>query len=245
MKNRFREIARRFGYDVINSRGSFVVRGDIVLTFVELLEKLRLQTVLDIGANSGQFATALRKLHYKHTIVSFEPLSACHTMLSSSAAHDSNWIIAPRMALGDAAGMSVINVAGNSYSSSLLPMLERHREGAPESLYTGTEEVEVVTLDSFLRNVDYNLRRPMAAKLDTQGFEERVLSGASETLASVDLLLLEMSLIPLYDGAPHFSRLYSNLVRAGFTCVSLMPVFVDPTNGEVLQVDGCFVRHFS
>ncbi|NJO33351.1 MAG: hypothetical protein HC869_09600 [Rhodospirillales bacterium] len=43
-----------------------------------------------------------------------------------------------------------MNIAGNSYSSSLLDMLGSHIEAAPESRFVETELVEVKRLDAAL-----------------------------------------------------------------------------------------------
>lgn len=90
----------------------------------------------------------------------------------------------------------MINIAGNSYSSSILKMLPSHVEASPESEYIGHEVIEVKTIDSifpFLRNKGRNFY----LKIDTQGFEERVINGAADSLQFIKLVQLEMSLIPL------------------------------------------------
>jgi FkbM family methyltransferase len=72
------------------------------------------------------------------------------------------------MALGDAQGEASINIAGNSYSSSLLAMLDLHRQAAPEAGYVGTETVPVRTLDSVAG--DYlRAGERLMIKIDVQG----------------------------------------------------------------------------
>ena len=103
--------------------------------------------ILDVGANTGQFAKGLRTNGYHGHIISFEPLSEAHSMLASAAASDPLWDVVERCAVGASATWTAINIAGNSYSSSLLPMLDLHREAAPESAYQGTEPCHVITLE--------------------------------------------------------------------------------------------------
>src|SRR5271163_4949912 len=87
--------------------------------------ELGARTMLDVGANSGQFARELRREGYAGTIVSFEPLSQAHADLARAASRDSHWTVMPRMALGDAAGRAAINVSRNLASSSLLAVERR------------------------------------------------------------------------------------------------------------------------
>ena len=68
-------------------------------------------------------------------------------MLQSSA-EDHLWDVYPRCALGDHDGEVEINIAGNSESSSILPMLEAHLSAAPESAYEGKEIAPIKTLDA-------------------------------------------------------------------------------------------------
>jgi FkbM family methyltransferase len=104
--------------------------------------------VLDVGANKGQFASEIRHCGYAGKIVSFEPLSQAHGELLQSSAGDPMWDAYPRCALGDHNGEVEINIAGNSESSSILPMLESHRNAAPESAYQGKGIVPIKTLDA-------------------------------------------------------------------------------------------------
>lgn len=106
--------------------------------------------VLDVGANTGQYAARLRELGYGGKILSFEPLPDAHAQLLARAAADPLWEVHPRCALGAAAGTGALNVAGNSVSSSLLPMLDLHAAAAPRSIYIGQVETPVTTLDALL-----------------------------------------------------------------------------------------------
>jgi FkbM family methyltransferase len=202
---------------------------------------LHIDVVLDVGANAGQFAHHLRRdLAFKGRIYSFEPLSVPFRRLQSRAAQDPDWH-AFNFALGDVKGIATINVAANSESSSLLEMLPSHVEAAPQSKFVGTEDVDVRTLDAIFDD----LCQPgegVYLKIDTQGFEGRVLQGADRSLPKIDTLQVEMSLTPLYSNELTFGELYQLLLGKGYAMVGLEPGFTNPQTGRLLQVDAIFHR---
>jgi FkbM family methyltransferase len=205
-----------------------------------LLRTLAVDLVLDVGANAGQYVRDLRRIGYRGRIVSFEPLSAAFAKLERACANDATWDCR-RLALGSTAGSSEINVAGNSYSSSLLGMEERHERSAPESAYVGTETIEVATLDSVFGEVAGDASRAYL-KLDVQGYEIEVLRGAAESLPRVVAVQAELSLVPLYEGGPVMREVMDHLDGLGFRLAGLEGGHWDRATGEMLQADGVFVR---
>lgn len=206
------------------------------------LRKFEIDLVFDVGANSGQFASEIRRGGYTGNIVSFEPLSEAHDKLVLASNGDDKWIAHPRCALGDHNGEAEINIAGNSWSSSILPMLEAHWNAAPESAYQGKEAVLVKTLDAVAGQYLKNAHAPFL-KIDTQGFEWQVLDGARVTLPQVRGILLELSLVPLYEGQRLWQEMIKRLEEEGFTLWAFQPVFSDQSDGRTLQVDGVFYRN--
>jgi FkbM family methyltransferase len=211
-------------------------------SFLAECRRAAVDVILDVGANAGQFGAGLREVGYQGRIISFEPLSRAHAALSERAAEDVLWTVAPRCALGAAEGEATIHVAGNSYSSSLLPMLESHRSAAPESAYVDRETCPVLTLDGVIEASFADPSTSFGLKMDTQGFEGEVLKGLARRHRQVEVILCEMSLTPLYEGAPTFFELCQQIADLGFRCVALGPEFADPKTGLLLQVNGVFVR---
>src|SRR5690242_4792078 len=117
-----RRTANRCGVDITRYRPAASESGRLAAMFAHHGVNL----VLDVGANVGQFAQGLRRAGYSGRILSFEPLAQAHGRLLSAARSDPNWTIAPRVAIGDQEGEIEIHVSGNSVSSSVLDMLERH-----------------------------------------------------------------------------------------------------------------------
>ena len=209
---------------------------------VASLRKFNIDLVFDVGANTGQFASDIRHWGYAGRIVSFEPLSQAHGELLQSGEGDRMREVYPRCALGDHIGEVEINIAGNSVSSSILPMLESHRSAAPESANLGKEAVPIKTLDAIAGQYLKDARSAFL-KIDTQGFEWQVLDGARDTLPHIKGVLVELSLVPLYGGQHLWQEVVGRLEAAGFTLWAFQPVFSDPASGRTLQVDGVFYRN--
>ena len=197
--------------------------------------------VLDVGANTGQFACKLREAGYAGRVVSFEPLSQAHAMLVSASQRDARWDVAPRIAIGDHEGEIDIHVAGNSVSSSALGMLDKHIAAAPDSAYVGTERVGLSRLDC-LAPAYMGTETNVFLKIDTQGYEDRVLDGATDLVSRIAGLQIEMSLVPLYAGQCLYDDLMRRLSASGFSIWAMWPGLCDPVNGRMLQVDVALFR---
>jgi FkbM family methyltransferase len=207
---------------------------------MQLLRRHRIDVVFDVGASTGQYALELRQLGYKGRIVSFEPLSDAYSALKKHSDSDANWKV-EHVGLGDKAGKATINIAGNSVSSSLLPMLETHVRSAPASAYVGTEAISIDTLAAAIgRNVRAEER--LFVKIDAQGYEKHIIDGAGNSLDQVLGLQLEMSLVPLYQGETLMTPMIEYLSQRGYTLMSLEPGYGDAETGQLLQVDGIFFR---
>jgi FkbM family methyltransferase len=232
-----RKILWRLGYDI----SRFDAKSHVLARRRRLLEYYKIDTLLDVGANRGQFALQMRKdLGFSGRIISFEPVGSAFQLLKMNADRDPNWRVI-NCALGEEDAKCEINVAGNSYSSSFLNMLPSHLKSAPESRYVRHETVEVKTLDSVMDDLAL-MKGNFYLKMDTQGYENRVINGAKRSLSRIDTLHLEMSLTPLYQEALLFSDMHKLLSDKGYKLVSLEPVFCDKETGQLLQVDGIYHR---
>jgi FkbM family methyltransferase len=192
-----------------------------------------------VGAGIGQFAGWLRREGYAGRIVSFEPVGEAFSELEQRAAADPAWTCV-NFGLAERDGDAVVNVAGNLWSSSLLPMTREHEAAAPASAYLGTERVRLARLDSL------EVIRPedrAYLKIDVQGAEGAVLDGAVGVFDRVVAAELELSLAELYEGQELLPALRERMHSEGFVLVWLgESVFRDPISDEILAVDGIFVR---
>jgi FkbM family methyltransferase len=237
IKNLIRSAFRRVGIDVRKS----VLEVSPELQLRAMLAEHDIDLVLDVGANTGQFAMELRQLGFAGRIVSFEPVTSAYKVLVANAAKDPLWEIAPRTAIGSSVGEISINVSGNSVSSSILPILETHTAAAPQSTYVDRETAPIVTLDVAAESYLSGDPR-IFTKIDTQGYEAEVLKGGQGVLSRSVGIQLELSLVPLYQGQILIHDLWGLMRQAGFELWAMTPVFVDPQSGRLLQVDATFFR---
>jgi FkbM family methyltransferase len=237
LKHTIRKLLNRTGWDV----GRFDPLRCEAFCLVRQLALHKVEVVLDIGANIGQFAQKLRTAGYTGKIVSFEASSSAHSVLLKKASRDSNWIVAPQVALGDRNGTVMFNIAGNSASSSALPMLASHLKADPKSRYVGTESVTLRTLDVVAQDF-LSLSDRVFLKLDVQGSEYAVLQGAERMLERVIGVQCELSLVPLYGGEHLFHPMLHELEHRGFELWSLIPGLVDPGTARLLQLDALFFK---
>ena len=238
MKEYIHRTLRRLGFAVRRLESS----SDEYQVIKDTLRVSGADVVLDVGANVGQYGDLLLETGFAGDLISFEAIPEVHGRLVAHArARSRKWVVAPCAALGSKAGETVINIAGNSVSSSLLPMRSEHVAAAPESAYVRTEVVKVERLDELARKFTGPHRRVMI-KIDTQGYELEVLAGATGLLPQAVALQLELSLVPLYEGAPTFIDAIHYMESRGFELFSVAPGFKDKQTGRLLQMDGMFLR---
>jgi FkbM family methyltransferase len=229
-------IARRAGLDVVRYHHEVHVEA----RRMRLLAQHGIDLVFDIGANEGQYADGLRRQGFRGRIVSFEPLSTAFAKLATQCAQDRAWT-AVNVAIGDEPGEAVIHVAGNSQSSSLLPMLASHVRSAPDSAVIGTEKIRVETLATAIAQQARDEER-LFVKVDAQGYEQRIVNSAAAAIDRVSGFQLEMSLTPLYEGEQLLAEMVKDMEKRGFDLMSIEPGYCDPSTGRLLQADGLFFR---
>ncbi len=236
VKRLVRALFRSTGYDFLR----YVPENFVSLRRMKIIQAQGIDLVLDVGASEGAYSLQLRQHGYEGNILSFEPLSESFGVLQQRTAKDPFWSC-ENLALSDSDGMIQINVSGHKTSSSILPISETHLSAMPSSVYVDIEKVWVARLDSLKSNM---IKRDAVIylKVDVQGFEKHVLEGARETLKQTRVIELELSLAPMYVGGAEFMEMITYLTQFEFKMVSLEPVFTDPKTGQILQVDGIFVK---
>lgn len=195
------------------------------------------RTVLDIGANRGQFAIYSSGRFPLASIRCFEPIPEARAKLESVIPSDRD-IRVFDVALSSAEGVVDFHVSADDDSSSLLSASETQVDMFPGSRRQRTITVRTARLDAMLAGED--LARPLLMKLDIQGGELEALKGAERTLEQTDFVLVECSFVELYEGQAMGDEVIAFLRGRGFDLAGLY----SPTDveGRLLQADALLVR---
>lgn len=204
------------------------------------LINIGIKTVIDVGANTGQFAKHIRQLLPEATIYSFEPLDDCYKELVANFKKDLKFR-AFNLALGDQPGRKEMYRNEFSQSSSFLRMKRLHKECFPYTERETAEEVSMACLDDLSGKL--KLEKPILIKLDVQGFEDKVISGGQRIISQAAVLIVELSLERLYEEQLLFDGMSRKLVELGFEYRGNYHQIHNPNDGRALQVDGIFVRN--
>lgn len=235
LKKYIHRFTRSLGFDFYALKD----KSDGELLRLRWLREMNIKTVLDIGANEGQFALMIRKLLPQVAICSFEPIPACYAKLVTGFKSDPVFK-AFNIAVGDKEEKLEMNVNDFSPSSSLLEIDNLHIENFKHTAHAKKQQIQVKTLDSL--QVELNLVKPYLVKIDTQGYEDKVIKGGQQVLAEADVIFVELSYRSLYKGQTLFDDIYNELVRLGFAYHGNVEELLSPINGAVLQSDGIFIK---
>ena len=203
------------------------------------LKNMKLETILDIGANTGQFAKSMHELFPEARLYSFEPLKDCYEELLVQFKNVPQFQ-AFNVALGDETGIVEMHRSEYSPSSSLLSMNDLHKTSFPYTKKEILQKVDLVCLDDIASPLE--LRKPMLVKLDVQGYEDKVISGGKSVIGQADIVITELSVEQLYDGQPLFDEIYKIMTSMGFQYRGNYDQLCSPDDGRVLQVDGIFTK---
>jgi FkbM family methyltransferase len=206
------------------------------------IKKAGINTVMDVGANVGDFAKIVREVLPDVNIYSLEPLPDCFEKMKNVLPGDKRFFPI-NIAAGSKEDTLKFYRSFHSPSSSFLQMENVHKEAFPQSKDGQNAEalnVKVNTLDNIFS--DKNIEQNILLKIDVQGFESEVIDGAKNILSQTSIILIEMSFVKLYKDLPLFHEIYTKLYNHGFKFRGNLAQMLHPVTGEVVQVDAIFVR---
>jgi FkbM family methyltransferase len=194
--------------------------------------------VVDVGANTGQWMSMVRKHGYLGEAICIEPLEKYCLKLKERKFKNT---IALNCAVGNKNGHIIMNIASNDgLSSSVLELDHYHNIGAPDVKYIGKEEVKILKLSKILETSPH---KKMFVKIDTQGYEIQVLKSINKShFNKIYAFEIESNLVSTYKSAILIEDLIKYLRRKGFQPFRIENGFGMPNFGQQLQVDIIFVK---
>ena len=206
-----------------------------------ILDAYRVNLVIDVGANRGQYAKRLRGAGYRGRIASFEPVAGVFERLREAAAGDPRWSVHP-YALGSEDTEASMHVVPGTLSSVLAPS-DFGAERYAQLREPVAEPIQVRRLDGVLHELTAGLQEPRVyLKLDTQGYDVEVFRGAGARVREFVGMQSEVALMRIYEGMPRLPEALALYEGSGFEVTALYPVSRESATARVLEFDCVMVR---
>lgn len=203
------------------------------------LEEYEIRTVIDIGANVGDFAKEFRNILPNAKILCFEPIPSIFKKLVFNLGNLDN-IEFFNMGLGKVKETTEINVNEFSPSSSLLELSEYHYKSYSFARDTKKETIKIERLDDVLKL--YEIDKNILIKIDVQGFEDKVIAGGAAIIQSASVILIEISFVELYKSQLKFKDINRTLESMGFVYNGSQNQNYDNSTGRILYADAIYIN---
>jgi FkbM family methyltransferase len=203
-----------------------------------ILSDLAIDTIVDIGANRGQFALCVRHLFPRARIYSFEPMSKAAAVFQTTFRNDAQTTLINK-AVGNTSGIASIHISKWDVSSSLLPIGQAQHDNFPFTEETRLEEVTVARLNECISKED--LAGKSLLKLDVQGFELSTLRGCDDLLNEFHFVYVEASFIELYVGQALATEVMAFLLANNFDLMCVANLSTGKSSRPI-QADFLFSR---
>ncbi len=221
----------RYGYDVKYYRPFYET----------ILASQGIKSVLDIGANDGHYSRRMLELFPDAKVFAFEPLPDCYERLAALAKQFP--AITPiNTALGSEQATLTMERSSFHPSSSMLHMTALHKKIYPKSATRDAVPVAVAVdrLDTIAETLP--LEEPFFAKIDVQGYEDKVIEGGKKTLSRAVCIIVETSYLPLYEHQPLFKDVHNLIASIGFSYCGSLEKHYDK-EGFPTYEDAIFMRN--
>lgn len=202
----------------------------------QVLRHLNVSTVIDIGANTGQFALVANEVLGSPRLISFEPLESPYKKYKKILGSLNNISIF-KVAIGPENIMTEMHISKREDSSSLLPISDLQNVIYPGTKEDRVEQVKVSTLNAVLDLND--LDKPILLKIDVQGFEKETLKGCESILEKISYIYVECSFVELYEGQSMAYEVIEWLVNRNYYLEGIYNPYYD-SNGLAIQADFLF-----
>ena len=185
-------------------------------------------TIFDIGANRAEWSRDVKRVFPNATFVLFEPQFEMVPFLKRFTEDfpDSHF---EQAALGAESGTAEIEIWGDFAGTTMM----FNKGDKP------TREIKVLSVDHLL---SLGTTPPDCMKIDVQGFELEVLSGAESCLGTTEVIVLEVALYELNPGQPDFKDVISFMDSRGYLVFDFHSLKRDKVTKKLRYMDVVFVK---
>lgn len=227
-------------------------RGSVLKGLVQTNEPV----IFDVGANVGQSVIELEKLFSMAQFHCFEPQEECWDEFSINTSYLGDRVKLNKFALGERrerkcfyshdlttgqSGFYPINLQSKDSIDLNQSQAREDNRARYADKCNVRREVMVTTLDDYVS--EFDVSRIDVLKIDTQGHEPEVLSGARNFLRNVSVIVSELMLYDFYERKNTFSSIEKYLIPAGFSLFDISHISKNPMNGRTDWVDLIYVRN--
>lgn len=235
MKKIAKEILKFFGYQLKKKDSGFTFNSDL-----KWLKEFNIKTIIDIGANEGQFAQFINLQFPESKIHSFEPIKSCFLKLVQLQ-KKINKLSSYNYGLGDVNTFIDFYVNDFTPSSSFLEMEQEHIKNFPLTKNTKVEKLQVRKIDDIYK--DLEIENNVLVKIDVQGFEDKVIEGGNLFFKEIPkIVIVEASIVKLYHNEASFDYLFGKFINLGYQYAGNLHQLYSPINGAILQADAIFIK---
>lgn len=197
-------------------------------------EIIGIDSILDVGANEGQFAFMAHSVWPELPIYSFEPDPDCFEKLNSTFKQFSIPGRTFPCALGSEIGLKPLIRYSQNVNNSFLQRIDASQK-AQDSV-----QVQCTTLDEVSNEIQLGANPFL--KLDVQGFELGVLAGAVDFLKRCRYVQIEVSFASSYCSGAHADEVMRFMREQGFQCVEILDLLRNAREGtrDITEADILF-----
>lgn len=230
---------KRYIKELINSIGYEINRSDKCPSFNLLgLKNYNISSIIDIGANEGQFAKFIQKHFPLSDIYCFEPIPEAYHRLEKWADKMNSRIHIYNMAIGEENGTIDFYIhESHPTSSSILRATSLHPFGKSQNKIT----ISIVSIDDFIQANKINLKKDILVKMDVQGYERYVIKGGGHLLSEAVACKLEIIIFDYYEGQSNLLDIFNRMYELGYTYAGNFEQGYKP-DGKVFYIDVLFLK---
>lgn len=235
MKKIINQFLNLFGYSITKKKNFEKIYRTLDTTIKNLI-KNKSPIIIDVGAHEGESINRFRNIFKSAIIHSFEPQNKCFEILKKLK--DKNTFI-NNYGLGDKKEIKKINILNENASSSI-HNIDKNSPYLKELKIVEKQDITLDLLDNYLTEKKINFVDVL--KIDVQGYEDKVLKGAINSLGKkIYLIELEIIFIDYYEKKKSFLEIEQILNPLGFELYSLTtPNFAE--NYRIKWVDALYIN---